>query len=264
VKIATTVFGLCGFILAFQSAARAFSDPARFSIPASDGGGGGRFFTGAPGDGHSCGVCHRGGIAPQVTLRGLPESFEPGQEFTVTLQWAASAGSHALTLELADDLGRHPSVQLPPEVSLPVASRCDATLDGASAVYALDVGNRRILGVEDCGASQIAFSFTTPDVSTLYFAAGVVRSDSAGTADGDGVVEIRHTMRRSTGAQPASCTMSNNRDGVPSPFPWLGLGIVLGTLSVRARFNRNAGPTFRSIPAPRRSASQRKPDIEND
>jgi hypothetical protein len=44
-------------IAAAPPAAHAYSELERFGEPAVDGGGGGRYFTGAPTDGYSCHVC---------------------------------------------------------------------------------------------------------------------------------------------------------------------------------------------------------------
>jgi hypothetical protein len=173
------------------SVARAFSDPAMFASPALEGGGEGRYFTGSVADGHSCGVCHGGAPAPDVHVEGLPDQVEPGRAYGVTLSWAAARGSHALALELLDDEGRQPMVTLPPDEAIPPESRCEEDPDGAAAIYAVDVGERRIVGVEDCGASTLRLAFVAPTSGAVRFSMGVVLSNGAGDVGGDGVFEAR-------------------------------------------------------------------------
>ncbi len=93
--------------------AAAFSDPGLFAAPALDGGGAGHQFTGAPGDGLACDVCHRGGPAPAFAIEGVPDELEPGTRYQVVVRWTDPA-PHALQLELVDDAGASPAIALPP------------------------------------------------------------------------------------------------------------------------------------------------------
>jgi hypothetical protein len=52
--------------------AHAFQNPDTFPAEPTQGGGGGRFFTGAPRDAFTCEVCHRSESAPSVLVYGLP------------------------------------------------------------------------------------------------------------------------------------------------------------------------------------------------
>ena len=74
-------------VLAGSAGARAFSDADVFGQPALEGGSEGRYFTGSRKDPYACSVCHSGGEAPQLTITGLPERLEPGNE-----AWSRSAG----------------------------------------------------------------------------------------------------------------------------------------------------------------------------
>ena len=85
-------------LCALAGPAAAFSDPALFSAPVREGGGGGRQFTGAPGDGHSCSVCHTGGETPIVDLSGLPQRYVPGTRYQVTLRWDDTHGDRHSSL----------------------------------------------------------------------------------------------------------------------------------------------------------------------
>lgn len=179
--------------LAFPSAARAFSNPALFAAPAEQGGGAGRHFTGSPADGLGCGVCHRGGAPPRIFVEGLPEALEPAARYDVTLRWELPQISHAMHVELLTAGGEHPGVELSNAAALPPEERCEGDPDGPPAVYAADLGARRVLGVQDCGASALTFSFVAP-AEPLYFAIGAVRSDSSATPEGDGVLEHRGVL----------------------------------------------------------------------
>jgi hypothetical protein len=222
--------------LAAVSGARAFSDSAVFARPAFEGGGGGRYFTGSPRDGLSCGVCHSGGELPDVEIIGLPRVLVAGQARDVLIRWSAPAqalaGSHALQLELMSRDGAHAGLELPERALLPAESRCEQRADGESAAFATDVGERRIVGVSDCGASELRFRFTTPDVQELFFSIGVVRSDGSGTPDGDGVFE----WRRRIGTLPveteltAGCSVFTPLRGEPPTAAWLVLCLVLWRL----------------------------------
>lgn len=183
--------------------ARAFSDPSLYESAAERGGGAGRYFTGSPLDGHTCAVCHRGGAEPRIGMQGLPAEFEIGQTYEVAIHWAEPTEPHALQLELVSERGESPAVELVAADALPSSARCDSAADGEPAVYVTTVGARRVVGVRDCGASELRFRFTAPAAQRLAFAATVVRSDSSGTPEGDGVSEFR-TVLYPRGRAPSS------------------------------------------------------------
>ncbi|MCG5055981.1 MAG: hypothetical protein KA712_23750 [Myxococcales bacterium] len=236
--------------LAAPSSAQAFSDPGRFALPALEGGGGGRQFTGAPGDGFGCGVCHEGGPEPVVAIAwrnltndapvesALPRTFIPGATYNLTLSWPPDRGSHALQMELMDDLGRSPPVTLPPAAEANPASRCDEVGSAPPAFYAHDLGFRRVVGVLDCGASEVSLSFTAPPTKSLTFALGVVLSNSAGDSQGDGVLEVRHELR-AEGTPLAGCSLSAAGGSIPS-VPWACLALVAGRHLRRRHSKRKA------------------------
>jgi hypothetical protein len=218
----------------------AYSDPALFSEPATQGGGEGRFFTGSPVDGYTCAVCHRGAATPSLSLYGLPEVLDPGTTYQVTLRWTQPEISHALQLELLTERGQTPVVSLTPEPMLTRLSRCESAPDGEVAAYAFDLPGRRVLGVRDCGAGELSFSFVAPDSARVYLTASLVRSDSMGTAEGDGVLDLKRTLHR-RGAQPdagGGCALA----GPSSASSGGGLAALLLVLLLRAcaRHGRSA------------------------
>ncbi len=239
VVVSSLVFGAA--FGAWVEPAHAFSDPALFAAPASVGGGAGRYFTGSPGDGHSCGVCHGGAPAPTVDLSGFPDFPESGKRYEVFVSWERPEISHALHLEIVGESGQHPSVALEGLDNLPVESRCDGEASGEAAVYTFDVGTRRVLGVQDCGAKAFRFSFVAPS-EPFSLALGVVASNSSATADGDGVFELRRVFP----PPESSCAFSPTReDGtIPSVILFWGLLQLLhlrrGGQFVRSQQGRRA------------------------
>ncbi|MES1171603.1 MAG: MYXO-CTERM sorting domain-containing protein [Bacteroidota bacterium] len=238
--------------IAVAGTAAAFSDPVSFSRPAIEGGGGGREFTGSPQDGLGCGVCHGGAVAPSLAIEwrdlpgieaprsAVPDTFQPGRAISVALRWNSTEASHALQLELVDGQGAAPVLAVPPEAELPASARCDGRPDGPPAVYAHDIGARHVVGVEDCGAGELTFTFTAPAGADLYFALGMVRSNSDGDPRGDGVLELRRRLR-AAGTTGAGCTVAGR-----SPVRWAWLPVLLLALAVHTRRRRPAGQSKRS------------------
>ena len=193
-----------GVMLSDAEPARAFSAQEIFAEPSEEGGGAGRYFSGSPEDPFSCEVCHRGGDTPKVELEGLPERFVPGEHYDVRVGFAGDEASHALHLELMQEDGTHADLVLPEESEATRKARCDGLADSVPAFYVVDLGRRRVLGVQDCGASELTFSFTAPEVDRLYFALSVVRSDSSATATGDGTTQVRRVLRAESAASSGS------------------------------------------------------------
>jgi hypothetical protein len=77
--------------LVFAFEARAYSTPEAFIEPASQGGGGGRWFSGSPADGFGCSVCHSAGPGQRelpLYVTGLPLSgYTLGEQREIVLSW---------------------------------------------------------------------------------------------------------------------------------------------------------------------------------
>ena len=227
-------------MLVAPRAAHAFSDPALFGQPVAAGGGGGRYFTGSKVDGYGCSVCHHGGKPPRLVLEGVPDTLVTGTRYTLTVRWDHPEIPQAVQLELTTPSGAHPSVEVTPEAMLPAESRCEQLPAGTPAVYTFDVGARRIVGVEDCGASMVAVSFVATG-EELGLALGAVRSDGSGTADGDGVVEQRLTLGQHLSASGGGgCSASTGRGSVT--WGALATAIVVA-LRRRRRAHGRSSPT---------------------
>jgi MYXO-CTERM domain-containing protein len=197
---------VAALLLGAPAAAHAYSELPRFAEPALDGGGEGRYFTGAPTDGHACDVCHGDGRAPQVTLTGLPEQLVAGKRYELSLAWPADGRDYSLALELVDAAGAHPAVTIPETVDQPATMRCTMPT-GTVAAETVDLDGRRVVHVKPCGARTLSLSFTPSSDRDLYLGVGVVASDGRETPADDGVLAIRKTLRASaggcsTGGQP--------------------------------------------------------------
>jgi hypothetical protein len=115
------------FLLAASGASsvRAYSAPEAYVEPASTGGGGGRWFTGSPADGFSCGVCHLPSHGlPEFPLyvAGLPldTGYSLGSKHEINLSWPEFAARwialrHDTTVSTAQD-APSPSVGLVAEL----------------------------------------------------------------------------------------------------------------------------------------------------
>ncbi len=174
--------------------AHAFSDPALFGEGVLDKGGSeGRYFTGSRVDGYACSVCHRGGVAPTFIVDGIPDAPVAGTRYELVIHWPDPDTAHALQLELMTPSGSSPSVAITPAAMLPPESRCDRQATGAPAVYTVDVGARRIVGVEDCHTGSVTVSFVATGEPIELAIAGIT-SNEAGDVDGDGTYELRTTI----------------------------------------------------------------------
>ncbi|MBL8622983.1 MAG: hypothetical protein JNK64_16825 [Myxococcales bacterium] len=210
-------------LVAAPTAAHAYSEISRFGEPAVDGGGGGRYFTGAPTDGYSCHVCHDDVAAPPVTVTGMPDHIDPGATYDLTLSWPDDGRKYSLALELVDADGTPPATALPALADQPPEMRCAGNRTGASAAQLVTVGARRIVYVEPCGAFQVTVSFTPPSDEDLFIGAGVVAADGFETSDGDGSYELRRKLT-STVTSTTGCAV-NGQSG-----SGVGLALAIGTL----------------------------------
>jgi hypothetical protein len=169
------------------AAARAYRDPATFSAPVLEGGAAGRAFSGAPADGYTCNVCHRGGHAPRVTVSGVPDAgWEPGITYDLTVSFPEGARTVGAALEFSGPDGRAAgALELPAEGDLEAADRCR---DGTVATVRESGRGRSVVRTRGCGARQVRVRWTAPDVASpgvrLFVAA--VAADDSGTPDGDG------------------------------------------------------------------------------
>ncbi|HEY4181095.1 MAG TPA: MYXO-CTERM sorting domain-containing protein [Kofleriaceae bacterium] len=177
-------------VLLAPASAFAFSDPATFADTAINGGGGGRYFTGSRAEGYSCSACHQGGPSTHFVVDPLPNPLVAGTQYKLVVHWTDPTTPQALQLEISTTTGANPTVSIPAATALPAESRCDGSPTGLPAVYSVDVGTRRIIGVEDCGASRVEVSFVATG-DPIEVSIGGVLGNGDGTANGDGVFDDR-------------------------------------------------------------------------
>jgi hypothetical protein len=204
-----------------ESLARAFSDPRLYGrVPTdTEGGGGGRWFTGSPADGYGCSVCHTAPSTYSFPLvqTGLPkQGYVPGKRYSVHLTWpdAAMREAQAATLNLdprtsliaefvAENGTGSGTIQLQPEND-PDANDCRQTPTDATKTYATSVyfvgaapgslpimtsntcfsskpGERCLVAMNPCGATQVTFAWTPADQwrGPIWFSAGFVTTTHA-------------------------------------------------------------------------------------
>jgi hypothetical protein len=194
----------------------AYSDPATFGDPIEEGGGAGRYFTGSRAEGYSCSVCHHDGKVPRFVVDPLPDQLQQGTKYTLVIHWADPESPQALQLELVSN-GAHPSVTIPAAAALPATSRCESLPTGLPAVYSVDLGQRRVIGVEDCGASRVEVSFVATG-DPIEVSIGGVRSNEDGTANGDGVFDDRFVLSQNVHASGGACAVGGDASSVVVPL----------------------------------------------
>jgi hypothetical protein len=205
--------------------ARAFTEPRTYYDDPRAGGGGGRWFTGSPAEGHGCSVCHGGAGVASLEVDGLPtDGYVPGERYDVRLAWPRFAEradtlrarddgppSMGLVAELVAETGRGAGAI---EIAAAEAARADELCvvpEGAPAAQLFGVrpvdqtseegthcdanalGQRCLVAVLSCGAREVRMRWTAPekDQGTIWFAAGFVTTEHAKSdVRGDAVVEV--------------------------------------------------------------------------
>lgn len=194
--------------LAEPGVAHAYLDGTRFAAPALEGGAGGRYFTGAPEDGYSCAVCHRGGGSAPLALEGVPALWDPGTTYELTLALPDSVRTAGANLEIADDAGRgQGTLEVIPDAELGDAERCR---DGRPATTPVLIEGRLIARVEPCGARRARVRWTAPPMprtDVRFFASAVTGNDSADPS-GDGTSAFVVPFRARGAPDPSGAMLS--------------------------------------------------------
>ena len=222
------------------STARAFSDPFSFNLTPIVAGGGGRYFTGAPGDGYTCKSCHSGGPSPRASVLGLPLSgYRPGSRYEISVRWPAELTKISLAVELTDEDGKAAgSVRLPPEDEVQPDELCEPVEELVVAAQLNDLtAGRQIIHVPDCGAKSVRFLWTAPesDVGPVWFAGSMVLSDGESDPFHDGVTDFGRVIDSPAVASETSGSCAATRAGTRSQPLWLAVALLLGIASRRRR-----------------------------
>ncbi len=239
VAVAAVVLSIVGL----PTNAHAFSDTGRFDLAADAGGGGGRWFTGAPKDGFSCAVCHG---APDVPfeVRGLPEDgYRPGESYVLSLDMGLSEGDTSLVLEVTDaDGDAIGALALLPDTDIGDEERCrpeDGMLPVGATELRTTADGRPIAVTRACGARIARLSWTAPaDASsgTAWIHSSVVRSNGNGTSDGDRVGVLARAVRLEGAPTPETVVAGGcSGTGVDEAAPISILAVVVLLLAMRRR-----------------------------
>lgn len=192
---------VCAIVLCVSpGGARAYSKAATFALPALEGGGGGRHFTGSFADGYSCAVCHGDARAEPPTVDGLPVSgFVAGETYELVIAWTSDVRTAGLALELVDERGAAAgTIALGGAGQTEELCRDDgtgATPRAASLVTPIPLagaGSRSVLIVDACGATATRFLWTAPATArgSVFLEAAYVRADGTGGAERDATAQI--------------------------------------------------------------------------
>ncbi len=163
-----------------------FSTPAAYPQPVTEGGGGGRFFTGSHHDAIGCDSCHEPVGDLQLRFEGLPERYEAGLTYTIVARWPQTSRAVSVVGEWVDKDGDPVgTVVLPPADAVEPGDRC-ASGSVAAAMFETEDG-RQIVGMPACGASQLRLQWTAPleAAGAVSFHLGAVASDDSDDPAGD-------------------------------------------------------------------------------
>jgi hypothetical protein len=219
----------------------AYQNPQRFGDAVEQGGGGGRYFTGAPGDGFTCSVCHTKGTPAHLNISGLPEyGYSPGQQYTIAIEWPKELTHVALNAEITTTSGLtlgDLTFLTPDEIT--TDDQCTGV--GIPAAIPMPTeGGRTIVLAGECGATRARFHWTAPavDGGGAWFSGSLVVSDEDGSVAGDSVTDFSRQIASPTvGAGSAVSISSDCAARAPGrrARPWLGLLLALALLALVRR-----------------------------
>ncbi|MFZ6184402.1 DUF4266 domain-containing protein [Nannocystis pusilla] len=207
---------LAALVALAPAAAAAYSSPALYTAdPARHGGAGGRIFSGSPGDGFTCAVCHTGGPIPSPEIRGGPGGpYKPGATYLFEVTWPEDV--FGIVLEATDPSGAPlGTLRLPPPDVLQDDERCPGGR-AAEWIEFPEGDPRQAVAVNVCGSHRLRVQWTAPDEhlpGAIYMAA--VAADDDGTPAGDGAAAWEFPV-----GPPAAESGCNAAAGAP---PWWAL-----------------------------------------
>jgi hypothetical protein len=210
--IATLTLGL-----ACVHVAHAFQNPDTFPADPTQGGGGGRFFTGAPLDAFTCEVCHRSESAPSVHVYGLPPgAYQAGALYRVTIDWPDELERVALMMEMTDRRGLAVGTWTDVDpASLTPADQCTLTSDTPTGTRILPLdGPRAVISAIDCGQHQTTLNWIAPaqtdplvpvQLPDAILSGAIVVSNTNGKLAGDDAASFARNLA-APGAMPVAAT----------------------------------------------------------
>lgn len=192
--------------------ALAYQNPTRFGDAVEEGGGGGRYFTGGPGDGFTCSVCHTKGTPAHLNISGFPEgNYQPGQQYTIMIEWAPELMHVALNAEVTNESGAtlgELSFLMPQEIT--AQDQCVGVAFPAALPMPV-AGGRTVVLAGECGATRARFHWTAPtgSASAAFFSGSLVVSDEDGSVAGDSVTDFSKVIASPTNSAGSAVSIAS-------------------------------------------------------
>ena len=177
--------------LLFAQSARAYQNPERFAADVALGGGGERYFTGSLLDSYTCGVCHASAERPEIRALGLPEAgYLPDTLYRFVIDWPDDLPRVGMNLELTDMNGQPIGHWiLPDDATLTAADRCSLLSDTPTGVSVVELAQRELVTVAECGQQQATLDWLAPSAAELrgdaWLSGSLVSSNHDGELGGD-------------------------------------------------------------------------------
>lgn len=211
----------------------AYSDVAQFMAPVLEAGGGGRFYTGTRGDGHTCAVCHGDTRGPDMRIEGFPERYTPGATYLLRVDWPANIEHVALMMEVTQANGRGAgAIALPPPDRYIAEELCEPSELGLLAAQ-LHAGpdGRQLVFVPDCGARAVYVQWTAPEKASeaLRLSGSLMSSNQDSDRTGDGVTPfvLTSSVVDQTSPRPTTgCQLMRPPRSTLGAWGWM-VGLVL-------------------------------------
>jgi uncharacterized protein (TIGR03790 family) len=272
---AISVLAIVGFA---PATAQAYSDIGRFDLAADAGGGGGRWFTGAPADGFTCAVCHGEPDIP-FEVRGLPEDgYRGGESYVLSFDMGESDGDASMVLEVTNREGAAiGTLSLLADTEVGDQERCrpeGGMLPVGATELQTTADGRPIAVTRACGARIARINWTAPvdeTAGTAWIHAAAVRGNGNGLNTGDRTGVLSRSSRVEGAPDPemvvaGGCATTGGYPGAP----WI-LGFVLLLLGTRRKhlglqlsivvIVLASAPTAHAVPGPATTAVLANADV---
>lgn len=236
-----------GLWLGLPTTAHAFGDHLTFGLPAVEGGGGGRHFTGSRRDGYTCAVCHvddvEAATVPSIAVVGLPEDgYGLGESYVLTMELPTSPSSGAI--EVTDRFGAGAGTLTVAEAPA-AADLCTVEpMPGLPGVFVVPLEARRTVAIADsCGVQRLRVTWQAPAEPTgpVFIHAVVVAGYGRAESYDDATAVLERQI------QPAGAALDGPRVGTACAAgapdgPGAPIGAALMALALLAARRRASGP----------------------
>jgi hypothetical protein len=262
-----------GLACTTAATAHAYQNPTRFGDTVEEGGGGGRYFTGGPGDGFTCSVCHTKGTPAHLNISGLPEgNYLPGQQYTIMIEWAQELTHVALNAEVTNESGvtLGELTFLKPE-EIAAEDQCVGVAFPAALPMPVADGRTVVLAGE-CGATRARFHWTAPtgSASAAWFSGSLVVSDEDGSVAGDSVTDFSRVIASPTSSAGSAvsiaseCAVSTPGGAGHAAAPVLGFGWLLALCGYALRRRQRAQKKLAFAPSVMKRSTSENDVAQNE